>query len=187
MGTHDQSHVLSRLCPDRIVSGLGHHLNGIDWRLFVTLTYPYAVHRLPNDYAMGRRKAYFHSFIVQFLKGLKLWPRKYAYYLRTEFGTNQEMHLHLLFEAEGLEEYSFEELQCYITHLWSHQFDKLPRSDVIEITPKTQSHWVNYITEFEYDQKGLYSDYIDFQPLGLRKRLFKLAEGKTPKELTLTA
>ena len=113
--------------------------------------------------------------------------RKYAYYLRTEFGSNKEMHLHLLFEANGLEEYSFEELQCYITHLWSHQFQKLPRSDVIEVTPETQNHWVNYITEFEYDQKGMHLEYIDFQPLGLRKRLFRLAEGKTPKELTFPA
>jgi hypothetical protein len=54
---------------------------------------------------------------------------------------------------------------------------------VIEITSETQNHWVNYITEFEYDQKGAHSEYIDFQSLGLRKRLFKLAKGKTPKEL----
>jgi len=179
MNINDSSCILSPLWPDQNHSGIATHLKGIEWRLFVTLTYPYAVHRLDNQYALGRRKAFFHSFIIGFMRALNLWPKRFAYYMKTEYGLNKQMHLHLLFEAKGLECYSCDQLTCFINHFWCYQFDKDAKSDVIEITPDTQKHWINYITKFE---NGSSLDYYDFLPLGLRKRLFKLSEGITPKE-----
>jgi hypothetical protein len=80
----------------------------------------------------------------------------------------------MLFEARGLEEYSREQLDAFVTHLWCHQFVRIPRVSVIEVSPEDNTHWVNYITEYETGPQGRPLEYIDYQSVGLQKRLRRL-------------
>jgi len=176
MYIYDTNHNLSQLCPYLLRSGICEHLKKIQWRLFVTLTFPYESMRTPSNRGSFKRKGVTHSFLLDFTKTYRLWAKKHAFYIREELGEGKECHLHLLFEAKGLEEIDFPSLNRSITRLWANRFKVPVISKVEEVTSSTNEIWVNYITTFEVGKKGEIYEYIDYQSEGLRKRLRRLSQ-----------
>lgn len=176
MYIYDTNHNLSRLYPKLLRSGIGDHLKKIQWRLFVTLTFPYESMRIPSNRGSFKRKGITHSFLLDFTKTYRLWAKRYAFYIREELGEGKECHLHLLFEAKGLEGMDFPSLNQTITCLWNNRFKVPVISKVEEITSSTNDVWVDYITTFEVGEKGGFYEYIDYQSEGLKKRLRRIGK-----------
>jgi hypothetical protein len=154
---------------------ISYHLDKIDWRLFITLTFPFESFRQSTTGAHAKRKIVTHRFVCQFCRAFKVWHKRYSYYFREETSKGGQMHIHALLGKKGIETSTTTEISSSIQKLWSSQFNRMAVTEVMELTPENASYYVGYATKRRNagDERSL--DVVDFQSKGLRRELLRLA------------
>ena len=175
MGIYCINNALCPLLSEWNNDSISYHLEKIDWRVFVTLTFPFESFRQSTAGAHARRKIVTHRFVCQLCRALRVWHKRYSYYFREETSKGGQMHIHALLGKKGIETSTTTEISSSIQKLWSSQFNRMAVTEAIELNSGNASYYVGYATKRGKvgEQRNL--DVVDFQSKGLRRELLRLA------------